>query len=35
LASQRVSAAKVLARGFRFEFPELSGALESFYEKEV
>ncbi|MDO7876550.1 TIGR01777 family oxidoreductase [Hymenobacter sp. ASUV-10] len=34
LASQRVSAAKVLARGFRFEFPELSGALESFYEKE-
>jgi uncharacterized protein (TIGR01777 family) len=34
LASQRVSAAKVLAQGFRFEFPELPGALESFYDKE-
>ena len=31
LASQRVSAARVLAHGFRFEYPELRAALESFY----
>jgi uncharacterized protein (TIGR01777 family) len=34
LASQNVSAAKVLARGFRFEYPELRGALEALYGKE-
>ena len=31
LASQNVSAAKVLARGFRFEYPELRGALQALY----
>jgi|SRR6476661_3379535 len=31
LASQRVSAQKVLAHGFRFEYPTLHEALESFY----
>ena len=31
LASQNVSAAKVLARGFEFEFPELHGALVALY----
>jgi len=34
LASQNVSAAKVLARGFRFEYPELRGALEALYGGE-
>ncbi|UOQ52964.1 TIGR01777 family oxidoreductase [Hymenobacter cellulosivorans] len=34
LASQRVSAAKVLGTGFRFEYPDLKPALESFYGKE-
>jgi uncharacterized protein (TIGR01777 family) len=34
LASQRVSAEKVLAQGFRFEYPELQEALESFYVTE-
>ena len=34
LASQRVSAQKVLAHGFRFEFPELRGALEALYGGE-
>ena len=34
LASQRVSAAKVLAQGFRFEYPELAGALEALYGAE-
>ena len=34
LASQRVSAQKVLAQGFRFEFPELRGALEALYGGE-
>lgn len=34
LASQRVSARKVLAQGFTFEYPELRGALESFYGAE-
>ncbi|UOQ72176.1 TIGR01777 family oxidoreductase [Hymenobacter cellulosilyticus] len=31
LASQRVSAAKVLGTGFRFEYPDLKPALQSFY----
>ncbi|MBD2767346.1 TIGR01777 family protein [Hymenobacter sp. BT664] len=31
LASQNVSARKVLAQGFRFEYPELRGALEALY----
>jgi uncharacterized protein (TIGR01777 family) len=35
LASQRVSAAKVLAQGFRFEYPELRGALEALYGRAV
>jgi uncharacterized protein (TIGR01777 family) len=34
LASQRVSAQKVLAQGFRFEYPELREALQSFYGEE-
>ncbi|PJJ55029.1 TIGR01777 family oxidoreductase [Hymenobacter chitinivorans] len=34
LASQRVSAEKVLGTGFRFEYPDLKPALESFYGKE-
>ena len=34
LASQRVSAEKVLRTGFTFEHPELRGALESFYGEE-
>jgi uncharacterized protein (TIGR01777 family) len=34
LASQRVSAQKVLAQGFRFEYPELRGALEALYGGE-
>lgn len=34
LASQRVSARKIEQQGFRFEYPELRGALKSFYEKE-
>ncbi|MFD2721500.1 TIGR01777 family oxidoreductase [Hymenobacter monticola] len=34
LASQRVSAAKVLAQGFRFEYPELRGALQALYGGE-
>ncbi|RSK51440.1 TIGR01777 family oxidoreductase [Hymenobacter rigui] len=34
LASQRVSAEKTLQQGFRFEFPQLRGALESFYSEE-
>ncbi|RYU79733.1 TIGR01777 family oxidoreductase [Hymenobacter persicinus] len=34
LGSQRVSAQKVLNQGFRFEYPELRGALESFYGEE-
>lgn len=35
LSSQRVSAEKVLRQGFRFEYPELKLALESFYGEEV
>ncbi|WP_400193737.1 TIGR01777 family oxidoreductase [Hymenobacter sp. B81] len=35
LASQRVSAQKVLEQGFRFEYPELRAALESFYQREA
>jgi uncharacterized protein (TIGR01777 family) len=35
LASQRVSAQKVLAQGFTFEYPELRGALESLYQETV
>ena len=31
LASQRVSAQKVLAQGFAYEYPELRGALEALY----
>ena len=31
LGSQNASAAKVLARGFQFEYPELRGALEALY----
>lgn len=34
LASQRVSAEKVLKQGFTFEYPNLKGALESFYATE-
>jgi NAD dependent epimerase/dehydratase family enzyme len=34
LASQRVSAEKVLNQGFTFEYPNLKGALESFYTEE-
>lgn len=34
LASQRVSAEKILRRGFRFEYPHLREALESFYGDE-
>ncbi|MFD2786593.1 TIGR01777 family oxidoreductase [Hymenobacter rubripertinctus] len=34
LASQRVSAAKVLGKGFQFEYPKLKPALESFYGQE-
>lgn len=34
LASQRVSAEKVLRQGFTFEYPHLKPALESFYEEE-
>ncbi|MCA8831409.1 TIGR01777 family oxidoreductase [Hymenobacter pini] len=34
LASQRVSAEKTLQQGFRFEYPQLRGALESFYGDE-
>jgi uncharacterized protein (TIGR01777 family) len=33
LASQRVSADRILQKGFRFEYPELKDALESFYAK--
>ena len=33
LGSQRVSASKVLSQGFRYEYPELRAALESFYEE--
>ncbi|RPD50210.1 TIGR01777 family protein [Hymenobacter sediminis] len=34
LASQRVSAEKTLKQGFKFEFPTLQAALESFYSNE-
>ena len=34
LASQNVSAGKVLAQGFMFEYPELRGALEALYGGE-
>ena len=34
LASQNVSARKVLAQGFRYEYPELRGALEALYRAE-
>ena len=34
LASQRVSAEKVLKQGFRFEYPTLKPALESFYRED-
>ncbi|UYZ59144.1 TIGR01777 family oxidoreductase [Hymenobacter latericus] len=34
LASQRVSAQKVLQQGFKFEHPNLREALESFYQRE-
>ncbi|MCB2407402.1 TIGR01777 family oxidoreductase [Hymenobacter lucidus] len=34
LGSQRVSAEKVLKQGFTFEYPQLKGALESFYSEE-
>jgi uncharacterized protein (TIGR01777 family) len=34
LASQRVSAGKVLAQGFTFEYPQLRGALEALYGGE-
>jgi uncharacterized protein (TIGR01777 family) len=32
LGSQRVSADKVLSQGFTYEYPQLLGALASFYE---
>jgi uncharacterized protein (TIGR01777 family) len=35
LASQRVSAQKVLAQGFTFEYPQLREALESLYAETV
>ena len=35
LASQNVSAAKVLAQGFKFEFPTLKEALENVYGKDA
>jgi uncharacterized protein (TIGR01777 family) len=34
LASQRVSAQKIEQQGFQFEYPELRGALKSFYQRE-
>jgi uncharacterized protein (TIGR01777 family) len=34
LSSQRVSADKVLGQGFKFEYPELRTALDSFYSEE-
>jgi NAD dependent epimerase/dehydratase family enzyme len=34
LASQRVSADKILNQGFTFEYPNLKAALESFYATE-
>ncbi|QJX45884.1 TIGR01777 family protein [Hymenobacter taeanensis] len=34
LASQRVSADRVLHQGFKFEYPELKPALESFYNED-
>ena len=34
LASQRVSAQKVLAHDFAYEYPELRGALEALYAGE-
>ncbi|AYA38669.1 TIGR01777 family protein [Hymenobacter oligotrophus] len=34
LASQRVSAQKVMEQGFKFEHPHLREALESFYQRE-
>ena len=34
LASQNVSAAKVLAQGFQYEYPELRGALSALYRGE-
>ena len=35
LGSQNASAAKVLARGFQFEYPELRGALEALYGRDA